>query len=289
VIKKAVAEGQRLGVPAGLVTFKDHPRTLTLGRSPQLLTLLEQRLDLFAELGIAKTLVLTFSEEICRLTPREYVEVVLLDCLGARSVSIGYNHHFGRNREGDPALLSSLGQELGFEVHIAPEVMVDGVEVSSSRIRAALGAGNVEHARRLLSRPYAVDARVVRGQGRGRGIGFPTANLEISELQVLPGHGVYAAITRLADGRRLPSVVNLGYRPTVSNDKIMTAEAHVLDFDQDLYGTGLVVEFWHHLRAEKKFESIDALRSQIDADCRKARELFAGSLSLPGPEQRLHA
>jgi len=271
-----------MGIACGLVTFKQHPRTLTTGKSPQLLTVLEQRLDSFRALGVDATLVLTFTEEICRLTPEEYVQKILVDTLGAKSVSVGYNHHFGRNREGNPELLRELGRQLDFGVHVASAVLVEGAEVSSSRIREALGQADVELAGKLLGRPYSVLGSVRRGQGRGRTLGFPTANLSISPEQLLPAGGVYAGMTRLADGRLLPSVINLGVRPTVSADGLMTVEAHILDFDGDLYDQTVSLEFWRYLRAETKFESIEALKIQIGSDCRVARQFLPGPLSDAG-------
>lgn len=276
VIDTAISDARKMGIVSALVTFKEHPRTLTTGKSPLLLTVLEQRLALAEQLGIDATVVLEFTEQICRLTPREYVRNILVESLGARSVSVGYNHRFGRNREGDPQLLRQLGAELGFAVHVAPPVLVNQSEVSSSRIREALANADVELAGKLLGRPYAVLGEVMRGQGRGRTLGFPTVNLKVSETQLLPARGVYAGLTQLADGRRLASVINLGVRPTVSSEGLLTVEAHILDFQDDLYDQKLSIEFWRFLRAETKFESIEALKNQIAADCQAALGFLPG-------------
>ncbi len=275
VIKKAVDEARRLGVPAALVTFKEHPRSLTLGKSPPLLTLIEQRLQLFAELGVDATMVLTFSEEICKLSPRQYVEAVLVNSLGARSISVGYNHHFGRNREGCPELLRQFGEEFSFVVHVASPVLIDGLEVSSSRIREALDNREVSLAQHLLSRPYSIVSTVCRGDSRGRLLGFPTANMEISGRQILPARGVYAGIARLPDGRALASVVNLGFRPTLTQGQQYTFEVHILDFNEDIYDQQLTVEFLHLVRDEMKFGSVDELKGQIANDCSMARKLLS--------------
>jgi riboflavin kinase/FMN adenylyltransferase len=285
VIDAAIADAREMAISSALVTFKEHPRTLTTGKSPLLLTVLAQRLALAEQLGIAATVVLEFTEQICRLTPREYVTNILVECLGARSVSVGYNHRFGRNREGDPQLLRQLGGELGFTVHVAPPVLVDQGDVSSSRIREALANADVELARKLLGRPYAVLGEVMRGQGRGRTLGFPTVNLKVSEIQLLPARGVYAGVTQLADGRRLASVINLGVRPTVSSEGLLTVEAHILDFQGDLYDQTLSVEFWRFLRAEAKFESMEALRNQIAADCQAALGFLPGRRAEAGRSQ----
>jgi riboflavin kinase / FMN adenylyltransferase len=282
VIGKAVEEAKRLGVTAGVVTFKDHPRALTKGFSPLLLTVIEQRLELFESLGVEATLVLSFTEDLCRLSPREYVQNILVGSMGAKSISVGYNHHFGKDREGDPALLAALGKELDFTVDVAPMVFVDDEEVSSSRVRDLVINCNVGDVARVLSRPYALIGEVVRGEGRGRKLGFPTANMAICEYQIVPGRGVYAGVARLADGRKLPSVINVGYRPTFkpqpglsdSGGAALLVEVHILDFDENLYNSIIQVNFTTHLRAEQKFDGIDSLRAQIAADCNVARDLI---------------
>ena len=181
VIDKAVQEAQRLDAIPAIVTFRDHPRTLTLGKAPPLIALIEDRLNLFAKLGIKAALVLSFSEEICKLAPAEYVKDVLVDCMGAHFLSIGYNHRFGRNREGSPELLEKLGTIYNFTVHITKEVFVNGVEVSSSLIRQAITSGSLDLARKYLGRPYSVSGIVIKGDGRGKQLGFATANLSIKE------------------------------------------------------------------------------------------------------------
>ncbi|HEY9678027.1 MAG TPA: bifunctional riboflavin kinase/FAD synthetase [Drouetiella sp.] len=282
VIGKAVEEAKRLGVTAGVVTFKDHPRALTRGSSPLLLTVIEQRLELFEKLGVEATLVLSFTEDLCRLSPREYVQNILVGSMGAKSISVGYNHHFGKDREGDPALLNVLGKQLDFSVHVAPMVFVDGEEVSSSRVRELVASCNVSAATKVLSRPYALIGEVVRGEGRGRKLGFPTANMALCEYQIVPGRGVYAGIARLADGRRLPAVINVGYRPTFkpvpgetdSSGASLLVEVHILDFDENLYNSTIQVDFTQHLRAEQKFNGIDELKAQIAADCNTARDII---------------
>jgi len=275
VIRKAVEEAQRLGVVPAVVTFKEHPRSLTLGKSPPLLTLIDQRLELFEQLGIRAALVLSFTEELCRLSPEDYVRSVLVECLGAKSLSVGFNHRFGRNRVGDPELLRELGKKYGYEVHTAGEVIMDGAPVSSSRIREAITAGRVEEAMQLLGRPFAIGGAVAHGEGRGHLIGFPTANITVPEEQVEPAIGVYTSVVRLPDGMRLPSVVNIGRRPTFGEGGSITTEVHVLDYQGDLYGKQLQLEFLRYLRPEKKFENVDALKAQIAGDVDESRQYFA--------------
>jgi len=282
VIGKAVAEAKAMGITPAAVTFKDHPRALTRGQAPLLLTDIDERLQYFADLGVEAALVLSFTEDLCRLSPREYVENMLVRAMGAKAISVGYNHHFGKDREGDPALLSVLGKEFDFAVFVAPMVFVEELEVSSTRIREHVGNCQMDLAKQLLSRPYAVIGEVVRGEGRGRKIGFPTANIAHHPFKMLPGRGVYAGFARLEDERVLPCVVNIGYKPTFK-DKVagqtttedMTVEVHILDFDEDLYGKRLDVRFLKHLRAEMKFAGVDALIAQITADCAVARDYLS--------------
>ncbi len=275
VIDLAVEDARKMGVTPTLVTFADHPRNLTTQSPPKLLTVIEQRLELYAALGIEVALVLTFNEDICRMSPREYVETILVGGLGAKSISVGQNHHFGRNREGDALYLATLGTELGFALNVAPLVQVDGMEVSSSRIREALGVGDVQLAAKLLARPYAVFGTVISGMRKGKQLGFPTANLQTSDRQILPANGVYAGVIKLEDGRALPCVINLGIRPTVSPEPTLSLEAHILDFNEDIYNQKVSLEFWQHLRAEKKFASLEELKEQISKDCLLGRQILA--------------
>lgn len=275
VIRKAVNRAQELGATPAVVTFKEHPRSLTLGKSPPLLTLIDRRLELFEELGIKAALVLSFTEELCRLDPEDYVRSVLVEAMGAKSLSVGFNHRFGRNRVGDPELLRKLGEKFGYDVHVANEIISDGTPISSSRIREAITRGDVEEARRLLSRPYVITGLVEHGDGRGQQIGFPTANINVPDEQVMPALGVYSATVRTADGKRLPAVVNIGRRPTFGDNKPVATEVHILDFAGDLYGAPLSIELLHYVRPEKKFSGIEELKEQIGKDCEQTRKYLS--------------
>jgi riboflavin kinase/FMN adenylyltransferase len=298
VIGSAVAEAKKQNLVAAVLTFKDHPRTLIQGSSPLLLTVIEQRLALFQKLGVEAALVLTFTEELCRLSPQEYVKNILIDSMGARLISVGFNHHFGRDREGDPALLAALGKTMGFSVSVSPPVFIDGLEVSSSKIREALVNGEIELANKLLSRPYAVGGEVIAGAKRGREIGFPTANLMAEEFQVLPKNGVYAGQARLGRNGPVPAVINVGLRPTFPQSPSQRkaeeqpaakplVEIHIFDFDEDIYGQELEVSFYKYLRAERKFDSAGSLKAQILLDCKQSKNYFqeqgqkAGSAAEP--------
>jgi riboflavin kinase/FMN adenylyltransferase len=274
VIRRAVDDAVKLGVPACAVTFQQHPQqVIESKKAPELLTTLEQRLRYFEQLGIGLTLALPFSKDISHLDPTEYVQKIFIATLGVQSVSVGYNHHFAHNRQGTPVLLQELGKKFNFQVHIMERVYVDGAEASSSSIRGALKEGNLGLANKLLGRHYAVSGLVVAGQGRGRQVtGFPTANLKLEEYQLIPLDGVYAGTTVL-DGRSYPCAINIGCRPTVTSDRTPTIEVHILNFDNDIYGNQLEVELWEYLRPEQKFAGIDALKEQINKDCLRVDEL----------------
>jgi len=260
---------------AVVLTFDPHPaRVLFPDSLPSALMTPRQKAEILAELGVKALAVLPFTAAVAALSPEAFVRDVLLQALRARKVVVGETFRFGRGRAGDVAVLRRLGRELGFEVDSLPPVLEGGAPVSSSRVRDALAAGDVALARELLGRPFFVDGRVVRGEGRGRGLGIPTANLE-TENETLPGGGVYAGYCRLARGAVVPSVVNLGRRPTFGAGGL-ALEAHLLDFEGDLYGAALRLEFHHRLREERRFESVPALLAQIGDDVSRARLLLSG-------------
>ncbi|MBZ0186944.1 MAG: bifunctional riboflavin kinase/FAD synthetase [Candidatus Obscuribacterales bacterium] len=282
VVKKAVEDARALGIKAGVVTFKDHPRALIRGRSPLLLTVIDQRLKLFEQLGVDLALVLSFTEELCLLSPREYVENILVGSMGAKSISVGHNHHFGRDREGDAELLKVLGQDLGFTVNTTQMIKINQKEVSSSLIRNYVAEGRMQEAGELLGRPYSILGDVAHGDGRGKTIGFPTANLCLYEFQMIPKLGVYAGRAQTIGNNQIDCVINVGMRPTFTKaDQALSAtalkpviEAHLLDFESDLYGKKLELTFLDFLRDEKKFASVEDLIEQIDNDIEKARLTF---------------
>lgn len=280
VIKKAVDEAKALGAVPAVITFKEHPRALTLGKSPPLLTLPEQRLEICEELGIEAALLLSFTEELCRLAPADYVQQVLVECMGACSLSVGFNHRFGRNRVGTPELLAELGKDMGFSVHVAPEVDIEGAPVSSSRIREALSESQVETARTLLGRAYAVHGQVVRGDGRGRTIGFPTANVECPEELIIPARSVYSGYCRLENGNNYACVINVGMRPTFGESNLSKTEVHIFDFNSDIYDQYMTVRFVDFIRNERKFAGIDELKAQIAADCETAKKQLSGEKAI---------
>lgn len=281
VINKAIETAKLKNIPNAVVTFKDHPRALTHGKSPLLLTTIEQRLKVFEELKVEAVLILTFTEELCRLSAREYVQTVLIDSVGAKHIAVGYNHHFGRRREGNPEILSKFGTEMNFAVQIVNPVYIDGIEVSSSKIRECLEKADLETANKLLSRPFSLQGNVVHGDGRGAKLGFPTANLQIQPFQMIPANGVYAAKVRLIDKTNeeiyYDAVLNIGNRPTFLSDTntLPIVEVHILNFTGDLYGKNMEIYFYKYIRSEKKFSNTEELQKQIKADCLTASQAFA--------------
>ena len=260
-------------------TFDPHPlEVLKPDQAPTPITTLDERLELIAGCGIDATVVIPFTPELSRIEAETFVKEVLLDTLRAREIVVGFNHTFGRGARGDARLLEALGERLGFVAHVVAPLMVDGITVSSSAIRDALRGGDMQGARRLLGRPYTIRGSVVRGAGRGRQLGFPTANIKPDRPLVL-ATGVYGGYARLDDGRRAQSeagskcVVNIGYRPTFGENEYWI-EAYLLDFSEDIYDRTLTISFVARIREERKFPDLEALRTQIRADIDRAARLL---------------
>jgi riboflavin kinase/FMN adenylyltransferase len=257
------------------LTFDPHPvRVFNPTSHLPLLTTAAQKVDLLQNAGLAAVVVLPFTREFAAIPAREFVRDYFLTRLKAREVVVGHDYCFGYKREGNIDLLKEMGQVLGFTVQVVWAVEVQDAVVSSSLIRAMLRLGKVTEARRLLGRPYGVTGKVVAGKGRGaKVLGVPTANL-VSENELLPASGIYAVwVSR--EGQRLPGVANIGTCPTFDNQEL-SLEAHLLDFNGDLYGERLQVEFTARLREERRFPSIGDLAAQIRADMAEARQVLAG-------------
>ncbi|GIP33117.1 bifunctional riboflavin kinase/FAD synthetase [Paenibacillus sp. J2TS4] len=271
VITRAIKTGARLNLPASVMTFHPHPRVV-LGQSKyeHSLTPLSKKLEIFKEMGIQYTYVVEFRPEFARLTPAEFVEQYLL-ALGVNSVIVGFDFKFGHQGSGTPDTLCELSHGQ-FTVEVVRPYLMDGDKVSSTRIRDHLLSGQMEAANMLLGRRYSVRGIVVEGDKRGRTIGFPTANIDPDEPFVMPLNGVYAAKVSW-EGHVYYGAANIGVKPTFSGDrKIPVLEVHLLDFEGDIYGKKLEVEFLYFIRHEKKFTSVDELVSQIQADVRQIRQ-----------------
>lgn len=270
ILATAVTHARAAGACALACTFDPHPaEVLYPGQAPPAISTLPERLELIAESGVDGVVVVPFTLELAAMEPEAFVKDVLLDRLRAHGVVVGFNHTFGRGARGTPALLGELAPRFGFTAHVVPPLEVDGVPVSSSAIRSALRAGEVERAARFLGRPYALTGRVVPGAGRGRVLGVPTANLE-PDRTPLVAPGVYVTRVGLGMGGTRGGVANVGVRPTFGGGQTVV-EVHVLDFHGELYGRTLRVEFLSRLRAERKFDDVGALRAQIERDIAEAR------------------
>ena len=260
----------RLAVPATVMTFEPTPREyFAPARAPARLTRLREKLELFAAAGVERCVVLHFDRRLQIMRGDSFARELLSRKMGAREVVVGSDFRFGAGGEADVALLQKLGPTLGFGVDVVEPVLADGERVSSSAIRAALARADLEHAGRLLGRPYAMHGKVIRGEGLGRKLGFPTANMRVHR-RVTPLDGIFAVRVRGIDRHALPGVASLGTRPTVGGREVLL-EAHLFDFDQELYGRWLAVEFVKRLREERKFESLEAMVVQMHVDARQAR------------------
>jgi riboflavin kinase/FMN adenylyltransferase len=251
-----------------VLTFDPHPVSVVAPQhTSKLLTTLARKAELVAELGVAEMIVIPFDAAFAQRSAKDFVDDVLVGALGARHVSIGENFRFGNKAQGDPRLLLADDR---FTTIVHPLLEVDGEIVSSSHIRGLVLAGEVAEANRLLGSPFQIAGEVVHGDERGRELGFPTANLVPDDALACPGHGVYAC---LADGR--PSAVSIGVRPTFETGRGELIEAYVLDFDGDLYGSQLRLDFLARLRGERRFEDPAALIEQMRRDVERTREIVA--------------
>ncbi|HEX9749310.1 MAG TPA: bifunctional riboflavin kinase/FAD synthetase [Methylomirabilota bacterium] len=272
ILDTAVERARALGVSAVACTFDPHPTAvLRPEKAPAPIATLEENLARIAERGLDATLVIPFTRDFSRMEAETFVDEALVGTLGAREVVVGFNHTFGSGARGTAVLLRELGVRRGFVTHVLPPLQVNGLTVSSSAIREALRDGDVEQARAFLGRPYSLTGTVRRGAGRGRTLGFPTANLKPDRPLVLAA-GVYAARARWED-RQAEAVVNIGYRPTFEESQYWV-EAYLFDFAGDLYDRALTLDFLCRIRAEMKFPGAEALTAQVRADMAEARRLL---------------
>ncbi|GAA4375055.1 bifunctional riboflavin kinase/FAD synthetase [Hymenobacter koreensis] len=272
------------GGPSVVITYWPHPR-LVLAPPPShpeplqlhLLNTLEERIAKLESYGVDYLLIVPFTREFAEWTSEQYIRELLLQTVGTGKLVIGYDHRFGKNREGGFDYLRDHASEYGLEVEEIPREDVDAVGVSSTRIRRALEAGDVATANRYLGYNYPFTGTVVRGKQLGRTIGFPTANMQQEDgMKLVPGRGVYAVMATTAAGTHHQAMLNIGVRPTVGGSLAQTVEAHLLDFDGDLYDQPLTVEFIARLRDEQKFNGLDELKAQLAKDADAARQHLVG-------------
>ena len=275
---RAIAIGTFDGVHVGhrevidgadaVLTFEPHPlRVIHPEAAPKLIMPFEIKRDVIEGLGVAELVVIPFDRGFSSIQPSEFIERILIETLGATRVSVGENFRFGRRAQGDPELLASRPE---FETRVVPLIEVDGETVSSTRIRAAIAAGDMATADACLGAPFLLEGNVVEGDRRGRKLGFPTANVVPDDEYVVPGHGVYAAF---ANG--VPAAVSVGVRPTFETGRGLLVEAYLIDHETDLYGQALRVAFIARLRGEKRFAGAEDLIAQMHRDVDEARRLCA--------------
>jgi riboflavin kinase / FMN adenylyltransferase len=252
-----------------VLTFDPHPlEVLHPAALPKLIMPFSVKRDVIEGLGVEELVIIPFDEAFAHRSAEDFIEHVLVEKLGARKVSVGENFRFGAKAKGDPEMLAAHDE---FETRVVPLVEVDGETVSSTRIRALVAAGDMEGARHCLGAPFMVEGTVVKGDQRGRHLGFPTANIVPDDRLAIPGHGVYAAF---ADG--VPAAVNVGIRPTFETGRGVLIETYLIDRDEDLYGRELRVAFVERLRGEKRFAAVEDLIAQMHQDVEDAKRVCAG-------------
>jgi riboflavin kinase/FMN adenylyltransferase len=258
-----------------LITFWPHPRLIVspVDQNIGLLTTLDEKIELLQKQGIDHLLVLPFTRELSELSSEKYIEDILISAIGTKTLVLGYDHRFGKNREGGFDYLKNNSERFGIHLVEIPRQEIDQMTISSTKIREALKSGDVSTARDLLGRNYCFEGLVKKGRQLGRSIGFPTANVHVAKkYKLIPAKGVYAVRVKLR-GTWLNGVMNIGERPTVEGIGI-TQEVHILDFNDDIYGETLKVELIEFIREETRFQSVNDLVDQINRDCEKAKNIL---------------
>ncbi len=274
LLQKLAKHASQSNLESILVTFDPHPRKVLFPEQEglSLINTLDEKLELLESVGLDSVIVQPFTTEFSRTTALHYVRDLLVSKVGMKKLVIGYDHQFGKNREGSIENLKEMAPVYDFEVDEIPVQVVDDANVSSTKIRYALTDGNVKEANAYLGYAFFVSGKVVSGEGRGKGLGFPTANLQVAEDKVIPKNGVYAVDIVMA-GNQMKGVVNIGNKPTFGDQLTSTIEVHILDFDDDLYSKQMRVVFKDRIRDEIRFDSSDLLRAQIAKDARLASDM----------------
>lgn len=275
MLARLISVARARALPPCVMTFEPHPREFFApDQAPTRLTSLREKLELLAQAGVERVYICRFNFDFAKTTAEDFIERLLQRGLAARWLQVGDDFRFGARRAGDFVMLKAAAARCGFEVHAMTSVAIDGVRVSSTAVRVALAAGDMEGAQRLLGRPYSISGRVVHGDGFGRTLGCPTANVLMKHNRP-PLAGIFAVEVHGIDGRVIPGVASLGVRPTVARDARPCLEAHLFDFDRDIYGEHLKIEFLHKFRDEEKYADVATLKRQIALDVENARRFFA--------------
>ena len=276
LLRRTAEEAAARGVTPAVFTFDRVPKEVLTGIPCPLINSPEDRADLVRRLyGIRDVIMVPFDDEMRTTSWEDFVTKILVERYHAVHLVAGHDHHFGHKNQGSPELLAQKCAELGLGCDIIPKVEIGGITVSSTYIRRLVELGQIERANRFLGHPHTLTQVVRHGRRIGRTIGIPTVNLTAPPHVLVPSHGVYATRVVLPDGASYPAVTNVGTRPTVNNGTDVTVEAWLLDFDGDLYGQTVRVEFYHHIRDEIRFDSLDALKAEIPRNAETTRQYFA--------------
>ncbi|WKZ41433.1 MAG: bifunctional riboflavin kinase/FAD synthetase [Anaerolineales bacterium] len=278
IIEKLVREAHEADSPAVVLTFHPHPASVLTGKEIKCLTTRDERADLLAALGVDVVITQRFTRDLSTATAHEYMST-LKRTLGLSRLLIGYDFALGKGREGNAARLTEIGSKLGYSVDVVPAVSDESGVISSTEIRKLISTGNVSEAASLLGHRYQVGGEVIHGAGRGKKINFPTANIDYPDQKVIPVNGIYACWGMLG-AERFMAATNVGFNPTFTPErKVASVEAYLLDFDRDIYGEHLKLEFVARLRNELKFDSVEALVEQMHRDVKQTREILEGDRS----------
>jgi len=260
-----------------VITFWPHPRlVLNHNKSIKLLSTLEEKISLLESFGIDHLIIIPFDKEFSRLSSEEFVQKILIKAVGTKKLVIGYDHRFGKNREGSFEYLKQNSKRLGFEVEEIPKQEIEEIAVSSTKIRKALNNGDISTANHYLDRPFEISGKVIEGNKIGRTIDFPTANIEIdSPHKLIPKNGIYAVKVKIGNEAFL-GMLNIGYRPTVETTDKKIIEANIFSFDKDVYGEDITVFFFSYLREEIKFDGLESLKNQLKKDQKNTLQFFSG-------------
>ena len=276
IVDKVIQKSRKSGGRSFLITFDPHPRKVIPGRNDvKILSTLDEKEVILEQLGLENLFVINFTTEFSKQSPEEFVKKYLVDGIGLQEIVIGHDHHFGKERDGNFELLQNLGRKFNFTVTLIPEFSVEGETVSSTKIRKALLAGDVLKAGKMLGRNYSFKGKIVRGDGRGRKLGFPTANLSTgNEDKLIPAKGIYAAEC-IVENEKHFGLLSLGSRPTFHKDGDIIPEFYIFDFDRDIYDKIMQVNLVEGIRDEEKYNSVDELIIQMKKDEVKGKEILS--------------
>jgi len=275
ILKEVIERSKKKSGRNFLVTFSPHPRLVLNSNANHisLLTTTDEKLKLIEEYGIENVLVINFTKEFSQIPSESFIKDYLYKKIGFKEIIIGHDHQFGKGREGNRETLEMFGRDLGFSVDAIGPVSVGGETVSSTKVRHAINDGNLEKAGNFLGRFYSIEGKVIEGDKRGRTLGFPTVNIAVENIKLMPKNGIYAGRIFI-DGEKYNGVMSLGVRPTFYNDAVLLPEFFIFDFNKDVYGKVVKVEIIKYIREEKKYNIIDDLVSQIQKDVIASKEIL---------------